>query len=76
MTSINLKRIHKRLGHNSNETGVDLDYHLCHMIHCVKNERKCGPYSSLKKKIRFIPLCRGNLFIPSFKSSIGTCVKY
>ena len=51
MTSVNLKPIHKRLGQNRNETGVDLDYHLCHMIHCVKNERKCGLYSSLKKKI-------------------------
>ena len=55
MTSINLKPIHKRLGNNMNEIGVDLDYHLYHMIHCVMNKRKYGPYSSLKKKIFDVP---------------------
>ena len=41
MTAINLKLVHKR---------TDPDYHVFHMIHYLKNERNCVPYSSLKRK--------------------------
>ena len=74
MTSINLKPIHKRLGNNMNETGADLDCIICMIWYIVW---RMNESVVLKENIwRFIPLCRGNLFILSFKSSIGTCVKY